>query len=71
MCGQVNVLMALTDIGPGDGGTMVIPGSHKSNFMHPHFERFKMKSEGSSVDGVDAAEVVTMSAGDAFYSINI
>ena len=30
-CGQVNVLMALTDIGPGDGGTLVIPGSHKSN----------------------------------------
>lgn len=36
-CGQVNVLMALTDIGPGDGGTMVIPGSHKSNLPHPRF----------------------------------
>ncbi len=34
-CGQVNILLALTDIGPGDGGTVVIPGSHKSNFMHP------------------------------------
>ena len=29
-CGQVNVLMALTDIGPGDGATMVVPGSHKA-----------------------------------------
>jgi len=28
--GTVNVLIAFTDIGPGDGGTMVIPGSHKS-----------------------------------------
>ena len=34
-CGQVNILTALTDIGPGDGGTAVIPGSHKSNLMHP------------------------------------
>lgn len=34
-CGQVNILMALTDIGPGDGGTLVVPGSHKANFLHP------------------------------------
>jgi len=34
-CGQVNILLALTDIGPGDGGTVVIPGSHKANFLHP------------------------------------
>jgi len=34
-CGQVNILLAMTDIGPGDGGTVVIPGSHKSNFNHP------------------------------------
>lgn len=33
-CGQVNVLIAHTDIGPGDGATMVIPGSHKSNIIH-------------------------------------
>mgnify|MGYP003328330950 FL=1 len=70
MCGQVNVLMALTDIGPGDGGTMVIPGSHKSNFSHPHFDRFKMKSEGSSVDGAEGAEEVTMGAGDALIFVD-
>jgi len=34
-CGQMNVLLALTDIGPGDGATMVVPGSHKSNLPHP------------------------------------
>lgn len=34
-CGQVNILMALTDVGPGDGGTLVVPGSHKANFLHP------------------------------------
>jgi ectoine hydroxylase-related dioxygenase (phytanoyl-CoA dioxygenase family) len=39
-CGQVNILMALTDIGSGDGGTLVIPGSHKSNLRHPEFDRY-------------------------------
>jgi ectoine hydroxylase-related dioxygenase (phytanoyl-CoA dioxygenase family) len=38
-CGQINVLMALTDIGPGDGPTVVIPGSHKSYLMHPGLDR--------------------------------
>jgi hypothetical protein len=36
-CGQVNMLMALTDIGPGDGATIVVPGSHKSHLPHPEF----------------------------------
>ena len=36
-CGEINILMALTDMGPGDGATMVIPGSHKSNLIHPAF----------------------------------
>lgn len=35
MVGQINILMALTDIGPGDGATTVIPGSHKSHEIHP------------------------------------
>jgi hypothetical protein len=30
-CGRVNILLALTEVGPGDGATMEIPGSHKSN----------------------------------------
>ncbi len=34
-CGQVNVFIPLTDIGPGDGGTLVVPGSHKANFPFP------------------------------------
>ena len=34
-CGQINIIVALADIGPGDGPTMVVPGSHKSNFPHP------------------------------------
>ena len=39
-CGQINILMALDDIGPGDGATVVIPGSHKSNFPHPQRGEF-------------------------------
>ena len=51
MVGQINVLMALEDIGPGDGPTVLVPGSHKSTEVHPrlvldgkgivaaHFER--------------------------------
>lgn len=40
-CAQVNVLVALSDIGPGDGGTLIIPGSHKANLPHPQLEQFR------------------------------
>jgi hypothetical protein len=70
MCGQVNVLMALTDIGDGDGGTMVIPGSHKSNFAHPHMEQHRMKPGGSSVDGTEGAIHVHLDAGDALVFVD-
>ena len=55
MCGQINILVALTDIGPGDGGTMLIPGSHKSNFTHPDLDRHRMKPEGATVEGITGA----------------
>lgn len=35
MVGQINILMALTDIGPGDGATVIVPGSHKCDIVHP------------------------------------
>jgi len=34
-CGQVNIIVALTDIGEGDGATLVVPASHKSNLPYP------------------------------------
>ena len=70
MCGQINVLMALTDIGPGDGGTMVIPGSHKSNFTHPDFARHAMKPKGASVEGIAASVELLMEAGDALLFVD-
>ena len=69
-CGQVNVLMALTPIGPGDGPTMVIPGSHKSNFVHPDFEKFCMGSASSAVDGCEGALEVQMDPGDALLFVD-
>lgn len=35
MVGQINVITALKDIGPGDGPTTLIPGSHKASMPHP------------------------------------
>ncbi|SVC26259.1 uncharacterized protein METZ01_LOCUS279113, partial [marine metagenome] len=70
MCGQVNLLMALTDIGPGDGGTMLIPGSHKSNFTHPHFVQHRMNPKGATVEGIEGAIGVQMKAGDALIFVD-
>ena len=33
---QINILMALTDVGPGDGATTIVPGSHKAHMDHPN-----------------------------------
>jgi ectoine hydroxylase-related dioxygenase (phytanoyl-CoA dioxygenase family) len=62
--GQVNVLIAHTDIGPGDGATMVVPASHKANFHHPDLvgsDWTKPKAQ----DGVEGAIEVHLKAGDA------
>lgn len=70
-CGQVNILMALSDIGPGDGATMIIPASHKSNFVHPDTEQHKMKQgEVTSVDDVEGAIEVHLEAGDALLFVD-
>lgn len=72
-CGQVNILLALTDVGPGDGGTMVIPGSHKANFEHPQIPK--------SWDGATAEQLraktrpagsieVNLKAGDALMFVD-
>ena len=63
--------MALTDIGPGDGATMVIPASHKSNFVHPDFDSHSMKAgETRSVDSLEGAIEVHLAAGDALLFVD-
>ena len=69
MCGQINILMALTDIGPGDGATMVIPGSHKANFSHPQLARAS-GDYPKSADGLLGAIEVHMKAGDALLFVD-
>lgn len=69
-CGQVNILIALTNIGPGDGATMVIPGSHKANFPHPDFARYSMGGEQASVDGMAEAIEVYLEPGDALLFVD-
>jgi hypothetical protein len=64
-CGQVNVLLALTDVGPGDGGTMVIPGSHKSSLPHPQVERGT-----NPMDALEGAVEVHLNAGDALLFVD-
>jgi hypothetical protein len=67
-CGQVNILLALTDVGPGDGGTMIIPGSHKSNFPHP--ETARRWDELNKMDTVIGAETVCLNKGDALLFVD-
>lgn len=69
-CGQVNILMAFQDVGPGDGATMVIPGSHKSNIRHPEFAQAAMAAEATSVDGITGAVEVHLEAGDAILFVD-
>jgi ectoine hydroxylase-related dioxygenase (phytanoyl-CoA dioxygenase family) len=72
-CGQVNILLALTDIGPGDGGTMVIPGSHKSNFAHPEIASGKYKwgpANPARIDNLPGAVEVHLKKGDALMFVD-
>ena len=66
-CGQVNALVALTDIEPRDGTTMVIPTSHKSNLLHPSYS---LANRGSSMDGMFSGVEVCLKAGDALLFVD-
>ena len=69
MVGMINVLMALTDIGPGDGCTTIVPGSHKSHATHPALAgggRWgTVANDDVSGDGATGMIEVHLKAGDA------
>ncbi len=70
-CGQINILMAFNDVGPGDGATMVIPGSHKANFIHPEYAKNRIQQgQATSVDGMEGAVEVHLEAGDALLFVD-
>jgi len=66
-CGQVNIILALTDIGPGDGPTMIIPGSHKSHFPHPNAGDY---AKGECMDTLEGAIPAYLSNGDALLFVD-
>lgn len=67
-CGQVNVLVALSDIGPGDGATMVIPGSHHVSLQHPAFTG--SFNERGPMDAVEGAIEMHLQRGDALLFVD-
>jgi hypothetical protein len=69
-CNQINVIMALTDIGPGDGGTVVVPGAHKGNFQHPDFAKYSMGAQGNCPSQMEGTREVFMEAGDALMFVD-
>jgi len=68
-CGQVNIILALTDVGPGDGPTIVVPGSHKSNLPHPSMAKhtYGGSEKGSLPEGAIEAH---LKAGDALLFVD-
>ncbi len=66
-CGQLNVLVTLRDIGPGDGPTMIVPGSHKQNLAHPMIGDY---ARGDRMDDLAWAEPVYAQAGDALLFVD-
>jgi ectoine hydroxylase-related dioxygenase (phytanoyl-CoA dioxygenase family) len=69
--GQVNILLALTDIGPGDGGTLVVPGSHKTSFV-PDEVRQLYRDRQNYTQGryPEGAIEVNLKAGDALMFVD-
>jgi hypothetical protein len=66
-CGQCNIILALTDVGPGDGPTMVIPGSHKSNFPHPNAGSYV---DLDRMDHLEGAIPLYLEKGDALLFVD-
>ena len=59
----LSLIVALNDIGPGDGASVVIPGSHKSSFQHPQ------QTEGVGIthrpgEEIEGTEEIHLRAGD-------
>ena len=65
-CNLITVMYQLTDVGPDDGGTLVIPGSHKAFFNMPDDVRSLQANERFGADtGGTLVRPVPMKAGSA------
>ncbi len=65
--GQCNIILALGNVGPDDGPTMVVPGSHKSNLPHPAIGDY---AKGDRMDQLPGAIPVLLNAGDALLFVD-
>lgn len=66
-CGQCNIIIAWGDVGPGDSPTMVVPGSHKSNFPHPNAGDY---ARGDRMDHLEGAVPAYLNKGDALLFVD-
>lgn len=64
VCPMLSVLAPLTDVQSGDGATVVIPGSHKSDFPHPGQDSNGTISTRSG-EQLEGAVEIHLKAGDA------
>ncbi|HZO91026.1 MAG TPA: phytanoyl-CoA dioxygenase family protein [Chthonomonadaceae bacterium] len=70
-CGMINILLALTDIVEmSDGPTVVIPGSHKSQLVHPTFEKGYENMLADPPELVEGTVPVFLKAGDALLFVD-
>ena len=70
MVGQINVLIALEDIGPGDGATVLVPGSHKATEIHPRLVvngRGVTSRNDMAAEGAIGMQEMHLKAGDALF----
>jgi len=64
VCWMLSLLVPLTDIGPGDGATVIVPGSHKSDLPHPETAN-DIGQDFGSTENLEGAIEVHLKAGDA------
>ncbi len=66
-CGYLTLMVALNDVGRGDGATIIVPGSHKSDIQHPaqteHATKWLRDAIPMKVDGGAQAKGHTVEAG--------
>lgn len=70
-CGMINILLALTDIQEmADGPTVVIPGSHKSQIVHPTFAKGYQNMLADPPELEVGTVPVFLNAGDALLFVD-
>ena len=64
VCSMLTLMVPLNDVGAGDGATVIVPGSHKSDFSHPMQKERGGITEGPG-DIIEDAVEIHLKAGDA------